>query len=192
MLGALLGGRPVADANVPSRGEHARLACGEPPLPLAQAEFMRSLDAFPLEYGEIVRAHRRVYGNDPFAGVTIAAEDLRRGCETQVKSHLVHLREGFIESGGRPTAVGDLVSASAPAFTALLRHVAWLSGNHQPGRLVATREGARVAGIPDNIVTDMIALEQRETVPTTDPAKLLPEYLAAVEQLARAVDAWRY
>jgi len=83
------------------------------------------------------------------------------------------------------------VSASAPAFTALLRHVAWLNGVQASNRAEATREGARAAGLADGIVSDMLALEQRSSVPTSDPARLFPEYLAAVEQLARAIDAWR-
>ena len=62
--------------------------------------------------------------------VAIAPADLRRACETQIKSHLVHLREAFIESGGKPGAVASLVKASAPAFTALLRNVARLTGVH--------------------------------------------------------------
>jgi hypothetical protein len=162
------------------------------PLILPQGEFLRSLDAFPLEYGEIIRAHSRVFGDDPFAGVTINREDLRREVETQIKSHLMHLREGFIEAGGKPAAIADLVGASAAAFTSLLRHVAWLNGRVDPDRAQATLDGARAAGVSDRIVADMLALEQRSTVPTTDPARLIPEYLAAVEQLARAVDTWRY
>src|SRR5688572_29424690 len=161
------------------------------PLILPQAEFLRSLDAFPLEYGEIIRAHQRVFGDDPFDGVTIAREDLRRACEAQIKSHLVHLREGFIEAGGHPSAVADLVAASAPAFTALLRHVAWLNGAAHPERAQATREGARETGLPDGLVGEMLAIEQGAPMPTSDPARLFPEYLAAVEQLARTVDAWR-
>ena len=94
------------------------------PLILPETEFRSSLDAFPLEYGEIIRAHERVHGSDPFDGVTIAPADLRRACEAQIKSHLVHLREGFLEAGGDPTAIGNVVAASAPAFVALLRHVA--------------------------------------------------------------------
>jgi hypothetical protein len=161
------------------------------PLILPHAEFVRSLDAFPLEYGEIVRAHARVFGDDPFEGVAIAREDLRRAVETQIKSHLLHLREGFIEAGGNPGAVGDLVASSAAAFTSLLRHVAWLNGGAHGDRVQATREGARAAGVDDRLVGDMLALEQGSTMPTMDPARLTPEYLAAVEQLARAVDTWR-
>jgi hypothetical protein len=161
------------------------------PLILPQAEFLRSLDAFPLEYGEIIRAHARVFGDDPFDGVTIAREDVRRAVEAQVKSHLVHLREGFIEAASRPAAIADLVHSSAAAFTALLRHVAWLNDGAASDRVQATRDGARVAGVSDRLVADMLALEQGSTLQSVDAARLIPDYLAAVEQLARTVDAWR-
>lgn len=160
------------------------------PLLLATDEFRRSLDAFPLEYGEILRAHERVYGADPFIGAAIRPEDLRRACETQIKSHLVHLREGFIESAGRPESIAELVRASAPAFGALLRSVARLNGSAATSRAAATRDGARVATLPDAIVGEILALEQRPAIPTTDAARLFPEYLAAVEQLARTIDTW--
>ncbi len=161
------------------------------PLILPGDEFRRSLDAFPLEYGEILRAHERVFGADPFDGVAIAHEDLRRACETQIKSHLLHLREGYIESGGRPQAVAELVTASAPAFAALLRNVARLAGVSSRDRLEATREGARAATVPDGVVADILALEHPAGMPSADPARLFPEYLGAVEQLARTVDTWR-
>src|SRR6185503_17760450 len=110
------------------------------PLVMSDTEFRTSLDAFPLEYGEIIRSHQRVYGSDPFDGVAIAPADLRRACEAQIKSHLVHLREGFIEAGGDPSHIAAVVAESASAFTALLRHVAWLSGGTARGRDEATRE----------------------------------------------------
>lgn len=161
------------------------------PLILAEQEFRRSLDAFPLEYGEILRAHERLFGDDPFEQVSIGTEDLRRACETQIKSHLLHLREGFIESAGRPQAVADLVATSAPAFGSLLRNVARLNGGPYADRIDATRQGGRLAGISDGIVSEMLALERKPTIPTTDAARLFPEYLAAVEELARVVDTWR-
>ena len=189
---ALVSSHDVADfeacARHAARWRRNRIAT---PLVLSETEFQTSLDAFPLEYGEIIRAHQRVHGSDPFDGVAIAQADLRRACETQIKSHLVHLREGFLESGGEPSAVADVVAASAPAFTALLRHVAWLSGSPVRERVAATRVGARAAEIPDGLVTDLIALEQKPGVRAGDPARLFPDYLQAVEQLARTIDSWR-
>jgi hypothetical protein len=161
------------------------------PLILPLHEFHRSLDAFPLEYGEILRAHERIFGADPFQGASIPAEDLRRACETQAKSHLLHLREGFIEAAGRPQRVAELVCTSAPAFAALLRNVARLQGASVSSRTDATHQGAKAAGLAGGVVADVLALDRPSTVPTTDAARLYPDYLAAVEQLARAVDSWR-
>ena len=161
------------------------------PLLLPEQEFRRSLDAFPLEYAEMQRAHAHVYGTDPFAAISIAAEDLRRACETQVKSLLLHLREEYMEAAGRPAAVAELVQVSAPAFAALLRNVARLHGVTTSNRVDATREGAQRAGLAGGIVSDVLALDQPSAVTSTDAARLFPEYIAAVEQLARFVDSWR-
>lgn len=189
---ALVADLNAADLDACSRAaahwQRRRLAT---PLILPRAEFRSSLDAFPLEYGEIMRTHQRVFGDDPFEGVAIAPADLRRALETQIKSHLVHLREGYIEAGARPSAVASVVHRSAPAFAALLRHVAWLNGSEIIERAAAAHAGATAAGLPDGLVSDLLTLERDGTVPTADPARLFPEYLAAVEQLARAIDAWR-
>jgi hypothetical protein len=161
------------------------------PLLLTAEEFRRSLDAFPLEYGEILRTHVRVFGEDPFIGLTIARDDLRRACETQVKSHLLHLREGFLETRGQPDAIGELVVASSPGFAALLRNVARLTGVTISERVQSTYQGAQAAGLPEDVVRAVLAFEQPAAIPTGDPARLFGDYLGAVEQLARAVDAWR-
>ena len=160
------------------------------PLLLPEDEFRRSLDSFPLEYSEILRSHQVLFGANPFDGISIERADLRRACETQIKSHLVHLREAYIEAGGTPRAVGDLVTASAPAFGALLRNIARLNESAERDRAAATREGARAAELSDALVTGILALERPTGLKAVDAARLFPEYLAAVEQLARYVDTW--
>ena len=77
------------------------------------------------------------------------------------------------------------------AFTQLLRNVARLNRVTTDDKNEVTRAGARAVGIPEELVADMLSLERRPGVPATDPSRLFPEYLAAVEQLARAVDGWR-
>ena len=72
------------------------------PLLLSRDEFLRTLDVFPVEYGEIIANHRLIVGEDILAGLQVSEADLRRGCELQAKSHLIHLREGYLETGGSP------------------------------------------------------------------------------------------
>ena len=207
------GPRVEGDADAPltclALVEHARRcgdleACARPqprlaarrlatPLILPDDEFRSSLDAFPLEYGEIIRAHERVFGDDPFDGVAIAREDsaarLRNADQEPPRAPARRLHR-VRRASRRPIA--DLVGASAPAFAALLRHVARLNGDHQPRSASRPRaQGARPLGSPTTSSPTCSRSSSATTVPTTDPARLFPEYLAAVEQLARAVDAWR-
>src|SRR5690349_13371591 len=62
------------------------------PLLLAAHEFARSLDAFPLDFDAMVADHTIVSGRDPFHEVRVDPADLRRACELQARSHLLHLR----------------------------------------------------------------------------------------------------
>jgi hypothetical protein len=177
-----------ACAQLTAEWERAGIAT---PLILPEGEFRSSLDVFPLEYGEIIRTHSLVFGSNPFDGLAISPEHLRLACEAQAKSHLLHLRQGYVQSGGRLPAVARLVSASAPAFAALLRNVARLTGVQTTDRMEITRQGARAAGLADDTVNAVLALEHPSALPAADPARLFPVYLAAVERLVAVVDQWR-
>src|SRR4051812_27425743 len=104
-----------------------RAGCATPLL-LTKEEFAGSLDAFPIEYGEILDTHQLIFGAHAFDEMAIRPDDLRRACEVQVKSHLVHLRENYIECRGRQSDVAALVADAAPGFALLLRRLARLDG----------------------------------------------------------------
>ena len=90
------------------------------PLLVAAHEFARSLDAFPFEFGAILADHAVVSGASPFDGLSVDPADLRRACEVQARSHLLHLREGYLETRGRADALAVLIVRSAPACAALI------------------------------------------------------------------------
>ncbi len=101
------------------------------PVVLTRREFTRSLDVFPVEFGDIIAHHETLHGDDPFAGLSVAPLDLRRACEGQIRSLLLHIREDYMEAAGASRAVAAVVIDSAAEFRALLKLVARLDG--QPG-----------------------------------------------------------
>ena len=133
-----------------------------------------------------------LFGADPFAGLAIRDEDLRRACEVQVKSHLVHLRENYLECGGRPAEVAALVADSAPAFALLLRRLARLDGVPvtTSAELVAyassrTRLDARLVG-------DLLALARSRGASGVDADEALSRITSRrSKRLWRFVDRWR-
>ena len=98
------------------------------PLVLGAHEFSGSLEAFPFEFGAILADHAVVSGENPFDGLRIGPADLRHACEIQARSHLLHLREGYLETRGRGDALANLIARSAPPFAALVKSIARLQG----------------------------------------------------------------
>jgi hypothetical protein len=144
------------------------------PLILSRHEFARTLDVFPIEYGGIIARHTLVFGDNPFAGMQVREPDLRRACELQTKSHLIHLREGFLESGGQPAAVGRLLAASAPALRMLMLNLERLDDGI-----------ARRAGVTPELIAEVAAAGSSSIA---DPSPLLARYVAAIERLWQEVD----
>jgi len=159
------------------------------PLVVPRDEFRRSLDAFPIEYGEIIDTHVTLVGQDPFAGIRINPEDVRRAVEVQAASLLLHLRENFVESAGRPSALHALVRDSAPGFALLLRRMAHLDGQPAETSADLSHWASARAGLDPRVVGDVLALGS-ESAPAVDPSRLFPGYLDAMSALLGVIDRW--
>jgi hypothetical protein len=165
------------------------------PLLLSRTEFDRSLDVFPVEYGEIVANHVTIVGHDPFAGATIAETDLRRSCELQAKSHLIHLREGFLEAGGDPGETVYLVASSTQAFRALLGNIARLDrgpaapGAAERGDASLAEFSERTIGVPAAVIREILSFKAASGA-IADPSGLLSRYVTATERIWEYVDGW--
>jgi len=136
------------------------------PLFLIAGELERALDAFPLEFSEIIATRRVVFGADLFDGVAIPKADLRRACEVQARGHVLHLREGYIEAAGDRQAVDALVLAAVPPFRALVTNA------------------ARLDGISPKALVTQLTLENFEMG--------FPDALKAAERLVEYVDRWSH
>lgn len=143
------------------------------PLVLETHEFGRSLDAFPFEFGAILADHVVVYGADPFLGLRVAPEDARRACEIQARSHLLHLREGYIDTAGRSDALADLIVRSAGPLSALVGNVKRLD------------DGYRVPPVFDRVM----AIGEGP-LSSDEARRLFPDYLTAASQLTAQIDRW--
>jgi len=159
------------------------------PLLLTPEEFRRSLDTFPLEYQRMIDRHVAIAGTPPFANVVVAPEALRRACEVQAKGHLIHLRQGCLQAAGHDDRLARLIASSASPLQTLLANVARLSGAHATTEEDLAIEGARVAGLSDVLVRNVLSLDDSPEL-ATRLVRDLPEYLAASEQLWAFVDRW--
>jgi hypothetical protein len=160
------------------------------PLLLSAHEFERSLDAFPLEFGAILADHLVVAGSNPFDGLIVDPADIRRACEVQARSHLLHLREGFLETRGRADALAVLIVRSAAPFAALIASLARLQGVAATDPAAVGRHVERTLGLPPGVATDVVKLAQVKEISSAEATRIFSAYLDAVERLVKFIDSW--
>lgn len=169
------------------------------PLMLSSEELRRTVDVFPLEYAAMLADYQVVRGADPLRGLSIPVEDVRRAVEGLAKSHLIHLREGFLESHGETMRISHLIMASAAPLRALLTHLARLPDAAQARALdtatpsdesLATMAELRM-GIPASLVRTVLASSHDGHSTITDPSHLLGSYIDASQRIWEYVDRWR-
>lgn len=163
----------------------------EVPLLLPAREFTRALDVFPLEYGDIIEHHVVVFGDHPFAGQLVAADDLRRACEVQARGHLIHLREGFLLAGHDAEALARLVTASAGPFASLMEAFTRVTGGPRdatPAMMAAHAQQA--AGLPATLIERLLSIEEDAALDAAEAVQLYPPYLDLLHALVAFVDAW--
>jgi len=91
------------------------------PLVLTRSYVDSSLDTFPLELLNMMEANLLIYGEDILADLDIDNDHLRLQIERELKSKLLSLRQGYMESLGSREGIQNLISISLPAFTAIFR-----------------------------------------------------------------------
>ena len=159
------------------------------PLVLGAQEFGRSLDVFPYEFGAILADHVIVSGENPFEGLRVDPAHLRQACEVQARSHLLHLREGYLETRGRSDALAELLSRSAAPFAALVKSVFRLQGNGAGDARAAATEVERTLGVPAGTITEIVN-RSGGSLSSDEARRMFPGYLDAVERLTQYIDRW--
>lgn len=103
-----------------------------PPLVMTDEEWRASADAFPIEYEDIHEAHRLLAGRDPWSGITVRREHVRRQLEHELMGKLMHLRQSFAAYWNDRKRLSDVVRETRSSFLALLRAALRLAGRTVP------------------------------------------------------------
>jgi hypothetical protein len=93
------------------------------PLFLTEEELRISAEVFPLEFIEIQEQHRVLGGRDPFIGFHVKTDRLKEAVVQGFMSHLLRLRQRYVEGNGTDEATAILLPLSITSLLPLLRGV---------------------------------------------------------------------
>ena len=160
------------------------------PLILTEREWRDAADAFPIEYQDMRDAHRLLAGRDPWPGITVQPEHVRRQLEHELMGKLVHLRQAYATLRGEPQRLGGVIVGSAGGFFTMLRAALRLGGKTPPVAPDAlVREAAAAMGFAPEGLAALVAHASGGRALKLGPGDPLPAaYLGAVARTAEYVN----
>jgi predicted nucleotidyltransferase len=105
------------------------------PLVLDSRTVREGAPIFPIEFGEMKRAHRMLFGADLFLDLPVPTENLRRQCEFELRAKLLALRQAYLREAGSAASALRLAQESLKSFLIVMRNALMLLGESPPTRL---------------------------------------------------------
>jgi predicted nucleotidyltransferase len=165
---------------------------GQPmPVYFTVEELENAADVFPIEFLQMEKARKVLYGADPFESMKISKENLRHQTEYELRTKLIQLRSLYIPASTSGEKLSALMSESFVSFAALFRPVLMLLGHEPPITKDETLLAlVRLAGIDGSPFERILQLRAKgeSSLTEVDANELFAAYLARIEQVIKVVD----
>ena len=159
------------------------------PLLMSAEEMRRSADVFSIEFLDMRRQHRVLWGEDVLKTLEISMQLHRAQVEYELREKTILLRQRLLVTAGNEAAKWELLLRSLPAFGTLFRHTLIALGDAGAGskREVAAALAAKL-GIDTAVFGELLDIrERRRDRKSANVDKIFARYLRLVEQVTAAV-----
>lgn len=185
--------RDLRNANAPMR-EWSKL--GHPlPVYFTVSELQSAADVFPIEFHQMERARKVLYGFDVLADVEISDKFLRHQTEYELRTCLIKLRRQYIPASVSVQGLVNLMAESLASFAALFRAVLLLHGLEPPvtkHEVVAlTAAELQISGVPFEKIFNIRENNFAEKLDEISANELFADYLEQIEKVIASVDKLR-
>ena len=163
------------------------------PLVMTPEYICGSLDAFPIEFLDFKLIHKTAYGPDILQDLQISGPDLRLQCEREVKTKLIHVRQGYVSSLGKKQRLSAVLVRSVTGSMALFRAIIFLLGSEPPiPRTEVLKAFGTAAGIDTGIFEKLLMLKAGRIKPSEQELVSYCEtYYATLESTEKIIDDLR-
>lgn len=162
------------------------------PIYFTVSELKTAADVFPIEFRQMEKARKVLYGADVLANVTISDEHLRHQTEFELRSKLIQLRRRYIPASVSVEGLAALMSQSLSSFAALFRAVLLLHGIDSPvnkHEIVAlTAQHLQIDGAPFEKIFNIRENNFVKKLDEIEANQLFSDYMEQIEKVIEAVD----
>lgn len=163
------------------------------PVYFTVSEVENAADVFPIEFLQMRRARKVLYGRDLLADVEISHENLRHQVEYELRSKLIMLRRQYIPASASVDGLAALMSDSLVSFVALFRGVLILKGVEPPadrhGTLALAVEHLKLDGVPFEKIFNIRKNNFDSKLTEVEADQLFADYMDQIERVIDTIDA---
>jgi hypothetical protein len=186
-----IGPRDLRNAHAAVR-EWQRL--GHPvPVYFTVSELENAADVFPIEFRQMARAHKVLYGRDVLAGVDVSSRNLRHQVEYELRSRLILLRRQYIPASTSVEGLMALMADSLASIAAPLSGLLMLRGIEPPvdkhAAVALAAQHLGLDGVPLERIFNIHENNLENGLTESAASKLFADYLEQIEHIIDAVDA---
>jgi hypothetical protein len=165
---------------------------GQPmPVYFSVEELNDAADVFPIEFLQMEKARKVLYGRDPFEFVQISRANLRHQTEYELRTKLIQLRRLYIPASISIEKLSRLMSDSLASFAALFRAVLILHGQEPPVTKAATVRASvsllELDASPFERIFELRA-DGGLSLTETEATQVFAAYLKQIERVIEVVD----
>jgi predicted nucleotidyltransferase len=160
------------------------------PLLMSAEEMRRSADVFSIEFLDMRRHYRVLWGEDVLDTLEIPMRLHRAQVEYELREKTILLRQRLLMAAGNAEAKWELLLRSLPAFGTLFRHALIALGEAGAGsKRDAAAALAGKLGIDTSVFAELLDLrERKKDRQSAKVDEIFARYLKLVEQVTGAVD----
>lgn len=162
------------------------------PVYFTVSELQNAADVFPIEFHNMERARKVLYGTDVLAELNISDEYLRHQTEYELRSKLIKLRRSYISASASVEGLVNLMAESLSSFAALFHAVLLIHGIEPPvtkHEIVAlTAENLQIDGRPFVKIFNIRENNFAKTLDEMSANQLFADYMEQIENVIEAVD----
>ena len=168
------------------------LGLGQPmPVYFTVEELKRAADVFPIEFLQMEKARKILYGRDPFEFGDISRANLRHQTEYELRTKLILLRRLYIQASTSVDKLTALMSDSLASFAALFRAVLILRAQEPPvSKADSVQATVRLLGLDGSPFEQILELraKTKSSLSETEANSIFSTYMAQIERVIEAVD----
>lgn len=160
------------------------------PTCFTRKEFLASFDVFTVEFREIKRAYRVLFGVDLLEGVEISNANLRLLVEYELRGKFVRLRNLYLPSSDDSDRLARLMTDSVGTFSQYLRTVPELFGEEPPlsRDAIARRAGELLKVDPAPLLRVLRMRDEGTHLYGIEIQDVFESYLKCLEEMIDAID----